>query len=214
MVQKPVGQRLDNARAAQLRSEKRLDDARQGLALARQTVQAAAEEHTRLLQEVSDLEASISSAPATAVDTMEGLREHMKSALAHPSELELDPNIHADATSQTESLFLKFQSTMEQAALAAANVQAARRKHSSKSAPVRHQDYDAVRHCNKHPPSKKAAVGVKNPFCAAHKRGPEESSGDDLELTSPPTGGPSALSLTATPAQSFSPVAPPAPGLV
>ena len=44
MVQKPVGQRLDNARAAQLRSEKRLDAARQGLALAQQTVQAAEEE--------------------------------------------------------------------------------------------------------------------------------------------------------------------------
>jgi len=166
-VSKPVGQRLDNARAALERTSKRLASAQQTLLLAHATVDAAQEEYDGLSVEVSQLESSIGpGVPGAASDVMSGLRDQLVNALAHLNECDgVTSEIAGDAKSHSEALFLKFQATLNVCQEQAKVVQAsAKLRHTSKTAPTAGRDFAKVRHTGKAAPLPLRKGGVRNFF--------------------------------------------------
>ena len=188
-VQKPMGQRLDNARAAQARAAKRLEQASLALNIAQDTVQIASGDYSKISAEVLELEASIGGESATACvgDSMAGLKENLSSALAQLATMEgVSEGTTADAIAWSEATMAKFQATFTEAAKhMAATAASVKRKHSTKSHPVPGVDVGRVSHRtngkDKDPrslPPRKAA-SVLNHF---KQRVPTEGSDSELLL--------------------------------
>jgi len=115
---KPIGQRIDNTRAALDRSRRRLAQAVEALSAAQAAVEAATADEMRLASELADLEASVTSAaPAPETYDMATLEEHLLAAVSQIRQLEaMRPGVADDAQKQCADLVGRFRATMEMAA--------------------------------------------------------------------------------------------------
>ena len=148
-VQKPMGQRLDNVRAAQARAAKRLEQANIALNIAQETVQIANVDYAKVSAEVLELETSIGGDSSTGPgDSMSGLKENLSSALAQLAAMEgVSEGTTADAIAWSEATMARLQATFTEAANhMAATAASVKRKHSTKSHPVVGVDVGRVSH--------------------------------------------------------------------
>jgi len=138
-VQKPMGQRLDNARAAHGRAAKRLEQANLALCIAQETVQIASSELSKISSEVLELEASIGgeSVAAAGGDSMVGLKENLSSMVNLLVTMEgVSEGTTADAIAWSETTMAKFQATFSEAAKhMAATAATVKTRHSVKGGP-------------------------------------------------------------------------------
>ena len=169
-VQKPMGQRLDNARAAHGRAAKRLEQANLALCIAQETVQIASSELSKISSEVLELEASIGgeSVAASGGDSMVGLKENLSSMVNLLATMDgVSEGTTADAIAWSEATMAKFQATFSEAAKhMAVTAATVKRRHSAKTGPNVGSDVGKLRRTiGKHtdvrtgPPKKPSAVG-------------------------------------------------------
>ncbi|CAK0907861.1 unnamed protein product, partial [Prorocentrum cordatum] len=134
---KPLGQRRDNCKDALERAKKRTLQAREALALAEQTVQAAEAEEQRLTQELTDLQHELAEAPVPE-EGLDALRAHLAAACDKVASLPGAPADVADhAKSLSADLLSRFEKAFEEQAEAPTGQHAPTpRRHSTKSEPV------------------------------------------------------------------------------
>ena len=134
---KPLGQRRDNCKDALERAKKRTLQAREALALAEQTVQAAEAEEQRLTQELTDLQHELAEAPVPE-EGLDALRAHLAAACDKVASLPGAPADAADhAKSLSADLLSRFEKAFEEQAEAPTGQHASTpRRHSTKSEPV------------------------------------------------------------------------------
>ncbi|CAK0911187.1 unnamed protein product, partial [Prorocentrum cordatum] len=108
---KPLGQRRDTCNDALERAKKRTLQAREALALAEQTAQAAEVEEQRLTQELTDLQHELAEAPVPE-EGLDALRAHLAAACDKVASL---PGAPADAADHAKSLSADLLSRFEKA---------------------------------------------------------------------------------------------------
>ena len=153
---RPIGKRLDGARAALSRSRRRLATAEESLRLAQQAVDAAKEEVQKLETDVRELETQVPTTSATheiaASDVIANLTTQLDATIAQlASFTTVAPDAVAEAQAQSQSIIAKFKATLDQAAAAAAAAPANHgRRITTKAAPVALR----IRHVGKQAPKR------------------------------------------------------------
>ena len=142
---RPLGKRLDGARAALERARARQTTAEDGLKLAQQTVASAREEVAKIAQEVAELEKQVSQPPPPSQDTLDGLTAQLQAAVQDLTKLGcVSPEAIAEAQSQSETIISKFRATLASA------VQTSHHRLNGKQQPAPLN----VRHRGKQPPKR------------------------------------------------------------
>ena len=119
---RPLGKRLDGARAALERAQKRHATAEESLQLATQAVKTAADEVAQLRKDVAELEKQVAAAPPStapappAQSTIDELTKQMEAAVHELAQFgSVSPEALREAQAQSEAILAKFKATLEHA---------------------------------------------------------------------------------------------------
>ncbi len=119
---KPVGRRIDGARTALERAQKRRAEATRALQLAQDVARAAAEEVDKIAAELDELESALAKAPAVSifgppeVNPVEGLHKQLCAVLAHlKADPRIDPVLVRLAEENSSRLLQGFRATLSAA---------------------------------------------------------------------------------------------------